>query len=131
MASVISPVYLKMRSDKKPGIQDTRISQITKVVSLGVSSETNTILEKSEIISREVYVKKSKGTNMVRKFMIWKTNKEKSADFPAYVYHYTDFSPGRKEMLKKEVKVSNSKSQIKKIFDSEILENVKKGWSKA
>ena len=120
-----------MRSDKKPGIQDTRISQITKVVSLGVSSETNTILEKSEIISREVYVKKSKGTNMVRKFMIWKTNKEKSADFPAYVYHYTDFSPGRKEMLKKEVKVSNSKSQIKNIFDSEILENVKKGWSKA
>lgn len=131
MASVISPVYLKMRTDKKPGIQDTGISQITKVVSLDVSSETNTILEKSEIISREVYVKKSKGTNMVRKFMIWKTNKEKSADFPAYVYHYTDFSPGRKEMLKKEVKVSNSKSQIKKIFDSELLENVKKGWSKA
>ena len=59
-----------------------------------------------------------------------KTNKENLDDYPAYVYHYTDFSAGRKEMLKKEIKVSNSKKQIIDIFESEILDNVKKGWEK-
>ena len=84
----------------------------------------------SKVISREVYVKESKGTNMVRKFVIWKTNKEATGEYPAYVYHYTDFSPGRKEMLKKEIKVSNSKKQIEEIFAAELAENVKKGWNK-
>ena len=81
--------------------------------------------------SIEVYVKISKGTKMVRKFMVWKTNKEATGEYPAYVFHYTDFSAGRAEMLKKEIKVSDSKKQIEEIFASELLENVKKGWEKA
>ena len=87
-------------------------------------------LMESEVISREVYVKESKGTKMVRKFVIWKTNKEATGEYPAYVYHYTDFSPSRGEMLKKEIKVSNSKKQIDEIFAAELAENVKKGWEK-
>jgi hypothetical protein len=87
-------------------------------------------LKKSEILSREVYVKESKGTKMVRKFMVWKTNKEATGKYPAYVFHYTDFSAGRAEMLKKEIKVSDSKKQIDEIFASEIMDNVKKGWKK-
>ena len=38
--------------------------------------------------------------------------------------------PSRKDMLKKEIKVSNSKKQIEEIFAKEIVENVKKGWEK-
>tara|TARA_Y100000589_G_C27149595_1_gene628361 strand:+ start:1336 stop:1449 length:114 start_codon:yes stop_codon:yes gene_type:complete len=34
------------------------------------------------------------------------------------------------EMLKKEIKVSDSKKQIEEIYAVEILENVKKGWEK-
>ena len=41
-----------------------------------------------------------------------------------------DFSAGRSEMLKKEIKVSDSKKQIEEIFAAEVLENVKKGWEK-
>ena len=37
---------------------------------------------------------------------------------------------GRAEMLKKEIKVSDSKKQIEEIFAAEVLENVKKGWEK-
>ena len=33
-------------------------------------------------------------------------------------------------MLKKEIKVSNSKKQIEEIFAAELAENVKKGWNK-
>mgnify|MGYP000447893346 FL=1 len=67
---------------------------------------------------------------MVRKFVVWKTNKENSGEFPAYVYHYTDFSPTRKDMLKKEVKVSSSKAQIESYLKTEVSENIKKGWEK-
>tara|TARA_B110000503_G_scaffold133814_1_gene211892 strand:+ start:1703 stop:1999 length:297 start_codon:yes stop_codon:yes gene_type:complete len=87
-------------------------------------------LKKSEIFSREVYVKESKGMKMVSKFMVWKTNKEATGDYPAYVFHYTDFSAGRAEMLNKEIKVSDSKKQIEEIFAAVGLENVKKGWEK-
>jgi hypothetical protein len=67
---------------------------------------------------------------MVRKFMVWKTKKLPPRELPPYVYHYTDFSAGRAEMLKKEIKVSDSKKQIEEIFAAEVLENVKKGWEK-
>lgn len=131
MASVIAPVFIKHRTDKKVSVQDTGLSQITKVVSLGAGNVDKLEMKESEVLKREVYVKESKGMKMVRKFMTWKTNKESSGEFPAYVYHYTDFSPSRKDMLKKEIKVSDSKKQIEEIYAAEILENVKKGWEKA
>ena len=66
---------------------------------------------------------------MVRKFIIiWKTNKEATGDYPAFVYHYTDFSPSRSEMLKRDIKISSSKEQIEEIFEQEVSKNVKKGW---
>jgi len=130
MASVTSPVYVKMRTDKKADTEDTGLTQITKIVSLDTDNEAKEILKISEVIAREVYVKASKGIKMVRKFMLWKTNKEDSDEYPAYVYHYTDFSAGRAKMLKKEIKVSNSKKQIEEIFAAEVLDNVKKGWEK-
>ena len=130
MASVISPVYVKVRTDKKPDTDDAGLSQITKIISLDTNANEKLDLKKSEILSREVYVKESKGMKMVRKFMVWKTNKEATGDYPAYVYHYTDFSAGRAEMLKKEIKVSDSEEQIEEIFAAEVLKNVKKGWEK-
>jgi hypothetical protein len=33
-------------------------------------------------------------------------------------------------MLKKEIKVSDSKQQIEEIFAAEVLKNLKKGWEK-
>lgn len=129
-ASVISPVFVKLRSDKKVGVEDSGISQVTRLVSLEAGTKEAKELKESEVISREVYVKESKGMKMVRKFIIWKTNKEATGEYPAYVYHYTDFSPSRGEMLKKEIKVSDSKKQIEEIFAAELAENVKKGWNK-
>jgi hypothetical protein len=65
---------------------------------------------------------------MVQKFTVWQTNKPAS-DFPAFVFHYTDFSSDRKEPLKRDVIVSDDKKQILEIFDSCVAENVKKGWN--
>ena len=67
---------------------------------------------------------------MVRKFLIWKTNKETmSEEFPAFVMHYTDFSPNRKTPLAREVRVSNSEEQIRSFYADFIADNIKKGWN--
>lgn len=128
--SVISPVFIKFRKDKQPNAEDSGMSQITKIISLDETKGKAEPLQKSLLLHRQVYKKERKGYTMVRKFVVWKTNKEATEEYPAFVYHYTDFSPSRKDMLKKEVKVSSSKAQIESYLKSEIAENIKKGWSK-
>tara|TARA_Y100000385_G_C13043532_1_gene616388 strand:+ start:269 stop:1609 length:1341 start_codon:yes stop_codon:yes gene_type:complete len=129
-ASVTSPTFLRIRDDKKPDVNDIGISQVTRIISLETASSEKISLKKSELLKKEIYVKNSKGINMVRKFVIWKTNKHHTGEYPAYIYHYTDFSPSRADVLKKDLKVSNSKKQIEEIFNDEILKNIKKGWEK-
>ena len=128
--SSMSPVFLRIRDDKKANKDDVRFSQITDMVEINTNIDSLE-LKKSEILDRKVFVKESKGQKMVRKFILIKTNKDNSPDYPAFVYHYTDFSPTRKAILKKEVKVSDSKKQIEQIFSDELAENVKKGWEPA
>jgi hypothetical protein len=80
-------------------------------------------------LKREVYTKDLKGQTMVRKFLLWKTNKETASDeFPAYVVHYTDFSPNRKDALAREIRVSSSREQIESLFAGLKAENIKAGW---
>tara|TARA_B100000683_G_scaffold267291_1_gene300718 strand:- start:5678 stop:7030 length:1353 start_codon:yes stop_codon:yes gene_type:complete len=128
--SVTSPVFLCFREDKEVKIEDVGISQISKIVSLENNEKIDSTLKESEILHRQVYVKESKGIKKVRKFVVWKTNKDQSNDYPAYVYHYTDYSPERKDPLKKEIKVSNKQIEIENILKTEIESNIKKGWEK-
>lgn len=66
---------------------------------------------------------------MVQKFVVWKTNKEQTGRFPAYVFHLTDFSAGRKEPLKRDIRVSSNKKQIVALAEEFVAAGVKKGWS--
>ncbi len=129
MISAVSPVFVRFRDDKQVNTDDVGITQVTRMISLDDNKAEAKDLPPSEILRREVFVKESKGMKMVRKFLLWKTNKESSGDFPAYVFHYTDFSPNRGDMLKKDIKVSDSKAQIEEIYDEGLAKNVKKGWN--
>jgi hypothetical protein len=60
--------------------------------------------------------------------MIWKTNKNQSGRYPAYVFYHTDFSSSRKELIKRDMAFSDDEQQIRDILQFEIAENVKKGW---
>ena len=128
--SITAGVFLSFRDDKKVNTEDVGISQITKIISLETNEKSNSELKESKLLHREVYVKESKGIKKVRKFVVWKTNKEESNEFPAFVYHYTDYSPGRKDPLKKEIKVSENLKQIEDVLKLELEDNVKKGWEK-
>ncbi len=127
--SVVVPVFLRFREDKAVNTQDLRFSQVEEVVSFdkkatGAAAE----LPKSEVILRQVYVKPAKAGVMIRKFLIFKTNKEHSGEYPAYVFHLTDVSTSRKDPLKREIRTSNSEEQIMEIYEDYHKKNVKKGW---
>lgn len=65
---------------------------------------------------------------MLHKFLIWKTNKEASGKFPAYMFYHTDYSSSRKELIKRDMAFSSSEEQIREILATEIADNIKKGW---
>ena len=134
LVSVISPQFVRIRSDKQPHPDDVRIAQVTEQVEVAQSDTDakNLKLPKTELLRREVFAKELKGETMVRKFVLLKTNKEDESDeFPAYVVHYTDFSPNRKDPLSREVMVSDSKEQIEQLYDRCKEKNIKQGWRAA
>lgn len=131
LASVISPQFIRRRADKRVAPQDIRIAQVTDLVEVpGTDRDSRQMtLPASELLRREVYTKDLKGQTMVRKFLLWKTNKEQGNDeFPAFVAHYTDFSPNRKDALSREIRVSNSLEQIGRLYEAFKTDNVKGGW---
>ncbi len=131
--SMIYPIFTRLRDDKKANETDVRLSQITDLFYSPGIGECNAPVElpKSEVLFREVYKKESKDKIMVQKFMVWKTNKENTDErYPAFVFHYTNFSSDRKEPLQRDIRISNSKDQIFELLNAFISENVKKGWVK-
>jgi hypothetical protein len=78
---------------------------------------------KSEVIQRRVWTK----DESVRKLLVWKTNKE-GVGFSSFVVHWTDYSPGRKAPLAREVRLAPSEKEAEKIAEDMITENIKKGW---
>ena len=131
LASVISPQFVRLRDDKTVSPLDVRIRQVTDLVEVPLADRDarQIVLPASEILRREVYTKQMKGETMVRKFVLWKTNKEQqSEDYPAFVVHFTDFSPNRKTALERELRVSNSREQIDLLWEGIKGSNLAKGW---
>jgi hypothetical protein len=133
LVSVISPQFVRIRDDKEAGPEDTPIRQIAELTRVPqVEEPADPSAQKpSEILDREVYVKEMKGNTMVRKLLLWKTNKEQTGEFPAYVVYLTDFSPNRKTPLEREIRIANSKSAAQRMFREMAKTNFIGGWEKA
>jgi hypothetical protein len=131
LATVISPQFIRRREDKSVRPQDVRIEQVSSVVEVPQFERDarKLTVPKSEVLRRTVYTKVMKGETMVRKLVLWKTNKETDeGEYPAFVLHYTDFSPSRKTPLSREVRVSSSLDQMTSLWTGMLEENIKKGW---
>lgn len=127
--SVISLVFERIREDKSADPADARVSQLSDLCPFAeVKSRVCDKNARSEILVRKVYTKGNGKKFMVQKFVVWKTNKEASGMFPAYILHHTDYSCGRKDALKRDIRVSSSEEQIMKFLDEFLAENIKKGW---
>ena len=126
--SVLGITLERERTDKMPTETDIRVSQLTDICPFEEVGASSAKLESSTLLERRVFKKESGGKVMIHKFLIWKTNKEASGRYPAYVFYHTDFSNGRKDMLKRDMASSSDEAQIRAIFAAEIEANVKKGW---
>ena len=129
--SALRVVLERIRDDKTVDPECVRESQITDICPFAAPKARVGVLPKSEVLVRKVFKKSSGGKLMVHKFLAWKTNKEADPRYPAYVYHHTDYSSGRKDPLKRDIRVSSSKEQILALMEADIAENVKKGWVEA
>ena len=116
------------RTDKQPNETDVRISQLTDICPFEEPEGGKAELAKSELIERHVYKKVSGEKVMLHKFLLWKTNKEQSGRYPAYIIYHTDFSSSRKELIKRDMLYSNDEQQIRDLLAAEIEDNIKKGW---
>jgi hypothetical protein len=129
--SLIHPRLIRLRDDKEVNATDIRAAQLEErclVADLHETAEPLT-LAPSSVLRREVYAKTTKGEMAVRKILVWKTEKEEvDPAFPAFVVHFTDYSPGRKAPMKREVRLAPSQSAAFAIADDLVESNIKKGW---
>jgi hypothetical protein len=140
MAAMISPQFVRRRDDKSVNPVDLRLEQITSLVEVPLADRDarRFTLPKSEFLRRVVYTKQLKGQTMVRKLVMWQTNKAedqesgvRGQDFPACVIAFTDYSPNRKTPLERDIRVSNSREQIDELWGRLVKEYIVKGWTRS
>lgn len=133
LASVISPQFIRMRDDKEPNIEDVNIRQLEAFINVEEAEKParEELAPESKLIERLVYTKVMKGRRMVRKLLLWKTNKEVTTDFPGYVVYLTDFSPNRQNPLEREIRVARTERDARNWFQRLAEENFVGGWEKA
>ena len=126
--SAINIVVLQERPDKKPNKTDVRVSQLSDLTPFEELEKEEDDLPESKLLERRVFKKVSGSKTMIHKFLLWKTNKEQSGRFPAFVVYHTDFSNGRKDMIKRDMLYTNEEKHARELLEAEITSNIKKGW---
>jgi len=131
--SILNSSILNIRKDKKANYEDCGLKQIIRISGItkdNFKEQNNKDLPKSKLIKKEVIKKESKKGIAIKKFVLWKSNKEKASDYPSYLCYYLDFSDGRKDPIKRKIYPFEDEkiglTHFKKLLD----ENVKKGWEK-
>jgi ATP-dependent DNA ligase len=133
LASVVSPQFVRMREDKEANIEDVNIRQLEAFINIEEAEKParEELAQKSKLIERIVYTKVMKGQQLVRKLLLWKTNKEETSNFPGYVVYLTDFSPNRQNPLEREIRVAGTEKIAREWFKQMMDENFVGGWVKS
>lgn len=138
MCSLIHPRFLRVREDKGVDEAEVGLDQLRQIAPFDedeaaapVRASVVEVSSPSRILERKVWVKDGKGGMAVRKLVAWATDRaDKDPRYPAFVVAFTDFSPGRKEPLQRELRVASSEERIRAIAAAWEAENIKKGWSR-
>ena len=132
LVSVISPQFVRVRDDKEATVEDVNIRQLSDLVPIiGADKPAVEVVgNPSELLERIVYTKTMRGNQMVRKLLLWKTNKEDQPEYPPYVVYLTDFSPNRQTPLEREVRIATTEKLARKQFKTLADEYFVGGWEK-
>ena len=86
-------------------------------------------MESSIINEKHVYVKSSKDSKAVKKFVILETKKVEF-EYPKYLFYFLDLSEKRKTPIQRDVRPFNDIKLAKETLNLYIEKNIKKGWEK-
>ena len=125
-------MFVRMREDKDAVVEDVNIRQISNLVEVQNIEKPahDAVAPPSQILERTVYKKVMRGMPMVRKLLLWRTNKESTSEFPGYVVYLTDFSPNRQNPLERDIKIAASEQDARELFKSMAAKNFVGGWEK-
>jgi len=132
LVSVISPQFVRVRDDKEANVEDTNIRQVSDLVSITDFDKParDTELSPSKLLERTVYTKTMRDNLMVRKLMLWKTNKDDQIDYPGYVVYLTDFSPNRQNPLERDIRIAQNEKSAREMYRELAEKNFVGGWEK-
>ena len=122
---------VRLREDKKCLEPDIAVHQLQDLCPFP-NAEKSIKPEKlsdSTIIERKVFFKQIGKRKYVKKFVLLKTNKEKTELYSKYILHFTDFSSGRAEKMKISVWPSSSKTELLEKMEKLIYISIKSGWA--
>ena len=125
--TALAPSLQRIRDDKLPTLLDAGWRQFEPYLA-AKPDEAETAYGPSEVIRRQVWVKRGSDKTDVRKLLVWKTNKEQTGKYSPYVVHWTDYSSTRKAPLAREVRLAPSEDHAIAIAEQMVADNVKKGW---
>ncbi|MBI5787313.1 MAG: 26S protease regulatory subunit, partial [Candidatus Schekmanbacteria bacterium] len=130
--SLVNAVFRRIREDKTVSPDTAGLRQITDLIPIAdADTIQNVQLPQSTLLRREVFSKDSAAGLCVRKLVAWKTNKENLDPlYTPYVVFYTDFTPGRTEPLKTEVRVASSMEKINALTEVWLAEKITRGWNR-
>ena len=128
IAAMLFPRFLRERTDKVPDVASIGMTQITSRVPLDAIADAwhHGPLPASEIVHRAVW---TKGDTAVRKVVVIETHKEPHQGYPRFVVYGTDFSGGRAEPLKTNLRSASTRERADALVQQWIEENVKRGWN--
>jgi ATP-dependent DNA ligase len=126
--SIISPNFIRIRTDKQANALDAGVRQAYDLVPPIEREEKTSPEIDSQITFREVYIKRAPSGAAIRKFIGLKTNKEDSGLYAPYLVVYTDYSPSRKTPLEQELYLCAHEVEMMEKLNNLKEENIKKGW---
>ena len=121
---------VRLREDKKCIEADIPLHQIQDLCPFP-SAQKFAQKEKfpdSKIVERKVFFKQRGKSRYVKKFLLVKTNKEKTLDYPKFLLHFTDYSSSRKEKMKISLWASSDKTELEEKMQTLISKSIKSGW---
>lgn len=122
---------VRLREDKKCVEADIALHQLQDLCPF-TNAEKNLKpqeLADSTIVERKVFYKQSGRRKYVKKYVLLKTNKEKSGLYSKYILHFTDYSSAREEKMKISLWCSSDKTELQEKMEKMIYKSIKSGWS--
>ena len=122
---------VRLREDKKCIEADIALHQLQDLCPFPNAEKNlkSQELADSTIVERKVFYKQSGKRKFVKKYVLLKTNKEKSGLYSKYILHFTDYSSAREEKMKISLWCSSDKTELQEKMEKMIYKSIKSGWT--